>query len=590
MKIILIFIFFTTLLYSINITEIKNSGDYYTGTGKAEVYQEAKDIALKQLTERIVVTVRSSFVNKLQERNSDVNESVESILQTHSLATLKNLQEQKEPCAEGIKVFLYIKKSDVEKIFEERRKLIYDMYSQAVKNEEKGDIGNALKWYYYCSILMNSLPEERMVWSNINFSTEIPKRINNILKNINFNLSSDKKISNKERQIILDVSYKDKPVNFIQFTFWDGTNQVRVEGKDGTATLDLLGASIDLKKLNINIEYTFYSCRKEFKAVSDLWNVVIHPKFNNKRTIILKKMPTRSNISNNIVFNHAESCNVSDKIKNETMKLLSFFKNDMDAENYFSDDVFLQNKIKRIVRYNHPKPIFSNLSVDINKTYDGWELRRIPVLTNYPSLHKQTTEFLIFDFDKDGKLLDVNFAIMNNLYKEFVEQAKYGNDWSNRSVIIKFIERYRTAFLNRNLAIIDSIFSDDAVIIVGRVVKKTKKLKDYKYTAIGDQPDIEYIRHKKSEYLRSLKTIFSAQHDIYLGYSTFKINKKNDEKGVYGVSLRQNYNSTTYSDEGHLFLLIDFNEDKPKIYVRSWQPQEWNDKDMIKMANFRINK
>ena len=179
---------------------------------------------------------------------------------------------------------------------------------------------------------------------------------------------------------------------------------------------------------------------------------------------------------------------------------------------------------------------------------------------------------------------------MDSLYKEFVRRAKYGNDWSNRSVIIKFIERYRTAFLNRNLATIDSIFSDDAVIIVGRVVKKAKKLKDYKYTAIGDQPNIEYIRHKKSEYLRSLSKIFSAQHDIYLGYSTFKINKKNDEKGVYGVSLRQNYNATTYSDEGYLFLLIDFNEDRPKIYVRSWQPQEWNDNDMIKMANFRINK
>jgi len=347
MKIILIFIFFTTLLYSINITEIINCGDYYTGTGKAEVYQEAKDIALKQLTEQIVVTVRSSFVNKLKEKNSNINESVESILQTHSLATLNNLQEQKEPCAEGIKVFLYIKKSDVEKIFEERRKLIYDIYSQAVKNEEKGDIGNALKWYYYCSILMNSLPEERMVWSNINFSTEIPKRINNILKNINFNLSSDKKISNKERQIIFDVSYNNKPVNFIQFTFWDGTNQVRVEGKDGTATLDLLGASTNLKKLNINIEYTFYSCRKEFKAVSDLWNVVIHPKFNNKRTITLKKMPIRGKISNHIVFNNTDSCNVADKIKSETMKFLSFFRN--DTEYYFSDDAFLQKKIKRII-------------------------------------------------------------------------------------------------------------------------------------------------------------------------------------------------------------------------------------------------
>jgi hypothetical protein len=36
--------------------------------------------------------------------------------------------------------------------------------------------------------------------------------------------------------------------------------------------------------------------------------------------------------------------------------------------------------------------------------------------------------------------------------------------------------------------------------------------------------------------------------------------------------MRQSYASTTYADEGYLFLLIDFRETDPLIYVRAWQP------------------
>lgn len=80
------------------------------------------------------------------------------------------------------------------------------------------------------------------------------------------------------------------------------------------------------------------------------------------------------------------------------------------------------------------------------------------------------------------------------------------------------------------------------------------------------------------------------QKDIFLDFSNFNIVKKNNAKNVYGVEMRQAYNSTTYSDEGYLFLLIDFGESDPLIYVRAWQPNEWNDSTLVRTANFRIYK
>ncbi|MCI6830321.1 MAG: hypothetical protein MR924_13905, partial [Prevotella sp.] len=47
------------------------------------------------------------------------------------------------------------------------------------------------------------------------------------------------------------------------------------------------------------------------------------------------------------------------------------------------------------------------------------------------------------------------------------------------------------------------------------------------------------------------------------------------DKTMYGVRLHQSWKSSTYSDEGYLFLLWEFPEDgsDPIIHVRTWQPE-----------------
>ena len=146
--------------------------------------------------------------------------------------------------------------------------------------------------------------------------------------------------------------------------------------------------------------------------------------------------------------------------------------------------------------------------------------------------------------------------------------------------------------MTRDIETINKIFAEEALIIIGRILQKSKKYSDlYEYEQIGsDQPDVEYLRFAKDEYIKRQKKIFNSQPDIFLGFSNFQIRKKNNIEGVYGVSMRQHYNSTSYSDDGYLFLLIDFNEEFPKIYVRTWQPQEWSEEKLIKLSNYVIHK
>ena len=88
------------------------------------------------------------------------------------------------------------------------------------------------------------------------------------------------------------------------------------------------------------------------------------------------------------------------------------------------------------------------------------------MLHTYPSLHKQSTEYLVLDFDDKGALIDLNASITENLYQTFVKQSEFGKDWDNRQQIIKFVEKYRTAYLTRDIKTVDLMFAEDALILV----------------------------------------------------------------------------------------------------------------------------
>ena len=58
---------------------------------------------------------------------------------------------------------------------------------------------------------------------------------------------------------------------------------------------------------------------------------------------------------------------------------------------------------------------------------------------------------------------------------------------------------------------------------------------------------------------------------------------------VYGVQLKQRWNSSNYSDEGYLFLMIDFIDvHEPIIHVRAWQPDKFQDGSTINLYDFEI--
>lgn len=572
---------------------ILETGDYFYGKFKHEFEREASDEALKYLKQNIAEHLNVKFKNENIVNGEHIEGNALEILKSYDDEILKHAQTIKEFDGDEIEVIHSINKHAIQKIFDERILLIHNLRSNALEYEENRNLSNALKLYYYTIILIRSMPERILGGQMMGLEETISNKIKNLLSNVQISVSADKLTLSNEREISLTVNLFASSVSLIDLYFWDGVKQTPITGRDGKATV-ILSENAKLEKpeeIAIGIKYDFYEERNEIRSVGRLWPFVNKPKFNNERRIRLRKRPANETETRDITLIKGKDSPQLETIKSATKTFLEIIKHP-EAEGIrrqYANDHYLHEKIVRTLEYNNPRLTHEDFSATVNKTGSGWEVRSLPVLAYYPSIGKYSYEYLVLDFSEEGTLVDVNFGISSILYDEVFKDGVDKRDWHSRQGVFKFLEKYRTAYLNRDIPTLETIFADSAIIIVGRVFKKQHSSSRVAYDRlIESQPTVEYLRLSKQLYLERLFSTFKRQNDIFLGFSNFRIVSKVNVHGVYGISLRQSYSSTTYSDEGYLFLLVDFVENSPQILVRAWQPSEWDRDDLIHISNYRV--
>ncbi len=159
-------------------------------------------------------------------------------------------------------------------------------------------------------------------------------------------------------------------------------------------------------------------------------------------------------------------------------------------------------------------------------------------------------------------------------------------DSVSRRKILSYCEHLRTSYTTRDIDFIRQVFSDNALIIVGHVVKTGEK------SGVSGNSKVVYSIRSKREYLEKLSRIFGSGKAIDVKFSEFRILRHPTMKGIYGVTLRQKYRCGGYSDDGYLFLLWDFrNMSMPLIHVRTWQPTlnaNPDEDDIIGIGDFNL--
>ena len=257
------------------------------------------------------------------------------------------------------------------------------------------------------------------------------------------------------------------------------------------------------------------------------------------------------------------------------------------------------------------KPLFTSRAfnefaqlADINKLYfpdnqietnliesgkNSYEIRDIRVRISKDGPNKPPIQYLVMHFDVNGIVEAVYFSLPKQQYQAVLNAGESKLDQQNRQQIINFIERYRTSYNRRDSLLIEQMFSNDALIVVGRVFKRAKQTRYNIENTILSDGDIQFLRLSKFSYLERLRGVFRRNEFLNIEFEEITVQRHPQFNQIYGVSLAQKWESSTYSDIGYLFLMVDFaNPDFPILHVRSWQPQRFSDGSTLSIFDFNV--
>ena len=215
----------------------------------------------------------------------------------------------------------------------------------------------------------------------------------------------------------------------------------------------------------------------------------------------------------------------------------------------------------------------------------GFQLRNIgvnmkPVSSGYDG---PTRRELTIDFGPTGIIEDVNFAMGTHEYTDLLKKGEQLGDLDRRMQIVHWCEQFQNAYNKCDIKFMNNIFSDDAIIITGKISQRRDRNTDVQ---MRNPIKEEYVQQTKKQYLAKLSSIFAHAKYINVQFSEYKIVRHGSKPNYYGVTLRQKYATNTYKDEGIVFLVWDFtNEDEPKIHVRTWQPLT---EEAFALGDFRL--
>lgn len=215
-----------------------------------------------------------------------------------------------------------------------------------------------------------------------------------------------------------------------------------------------------------------------------------------------------------------------------------------------------------------------NIVEDVLQTLDGYQVRNIPLIVNAAKEGEELGyQEAVINFDKNGAIASFHYVANPSVYskqiRDVLQNRRYEvSEIKQRMKILDYVEHFRTAYNQKDLKFISQVFSDDALIITGRVITTRKsEVHPHGYK-------LDYTNQTKAQYLSNLSKVFKSTKYVKVKFDDVVIVRHPSIQNIYGVTVRQKWTTDRYSDDGYVFMLWDFRHpDEPQIHVRTWQPE-----------------
>lgn len=570
--------------------QMKANAEYICGEGWGDTYNSADQAALADLISKISLNISNSFEIKEEEFNTnssfDSKTAITSVMNSYAQATLTNTFNLVISNTPQTHVLRYIRKSEVNKIFDERKEKVFDYVRSAMRAEEKAKIDDALRNYYWAFAMVRSLQYPNSVKMTIDgvqrlLVTWIPQQIEEIMSNL-----STKIASKDGNEINLFIKYKGEPVTSLDYTYFDGQTWSNLySAKDGMGIVELR-PGVEINSLQLKYEYEYADqCQidKELESVMQLFkgtsfkNASVYINNLDKKSAVSSE--AKKEFEKSVKTESAANLETLSKVENEKelAGIMTRVINAIKAKDYDSvSDCFSEDGLemyKKLPNYGQARllgdPQFSFYTMGKRVV-----CRSIPMAFSFKNNRRKFVEDVTFTFDENKKIECVAFGLGSQAKTDIFNKGV--GAWSDyaKMVIATFLENYKTAFALKRLDYLESVFDDNATIITGHIIKKAPKVAMEGESFINSNNKlIKYTRQTKSEYMRKLKMCFQSNQFINIRFADNDVVKMGAGGETYGIQIKQDYYSTNYGDHGYLFLMVDFNDpDNPSIKVRTWQP------------------
>lgn len=593
-----------------DIEAIKSNPEYYWGMSQV---MDSQDEAMETSLDNLYLNIANKCnADAIYATTEDQTKHLENIIKTFDNKIQQKIVEQ-VPLVEDFEdeqysYFVYMKRSDFDIMCDERHKSIERLALRGhnSENDETLQVEDALRNYYWSLMLCLAHPNGNSLsikidGEDVNAYYWLIDRIDGndgVLKSFSFILPKESSTEETSEGLIVNLNVRSTtgmPVSNLQFDYYNGQKYIPTSVNDGKAVAVI---QPDRTTINIRIEYEF---KNESTIDPDVYKV-LHTlnhniKFKNiKHTInldnVIKDKETETIITDKTQKHNNEWRKIDKKFEikdSDYMKIMMEVEIALRSKNYssvkqhFTDEGYgMLDTLSRYGKmtiigkqdYNFLKIGNNVICRDVNMQFD---------FRNHVSFNRD----VVFRFDSETrKITSIAFKLSDITERDIVTKSKWPEE--ARLALINFLEDYQTAYALKRHDYLKSIYSDDALIIVGHVVKKTIIPDQIEINLSEDE--IRRIQYDKNTYFKNLERIFKSQDYINIKFEETDFTKatSSTNRDVYGVRLLQRYYSATYGDVGYLFLLVDLTDENPLIHVRAWQPDEVELEKLMGMKDIRL--
>lgn len=571
---------------------------YLTGEGFAETVAEADEQALRDLISKISTVVESQVTSMADETssNGDVEgrSYFEAKINTYSQATISNTEKliiSNEPDAH---VARYVKRTEIDKIFEGRKNKVHEYVRLALMAESRGKVDDALRNYYWAFTLLKTVQyASQVTYEDENgishaLVTWIPAQIDALFDDLDVHVMA---INGSDVDMLF--TFRGQPVASLDYTYFDGRDWSNIySAKNGRGVLELSSGMMP-SSVQLKYEYAYRGQTHIDRELEGVMKVVKGRAIRSSYATVDLRRAATSAPAQQAHTPAAETARATTNMPEKTSSAaptagLSVVKptseqagvvasvvNAIRSRQYDAALPYFTaegaDMYQRLIRYGKARVLEGS---DYTYTQFGDEVivRSIPMAFSFErGVRHSFVENVVLSINKEGKIDNIAFGLDDQATADIMSKRVWSEE--ARQTIVTFLENYKTAFALKRIDYIENIFADDAIIIVGHVVKRMEKtgneLNPYTMNRY-----VQRTQYTKQQYISNLRRCFNAQEFVNIRFANNDVVKAGRGGELYGIQIKQDYYSTTYGDQGYLYLQVDLNDPKlPIIRVRTWQDE-----------------